>query len=173
MTIDIEREWIQLQRLTTTQLRQRYQETLGEAVRSSNKTWLIRRILWRLQALAEGDLSKRARQRAAELACDADLRLAPPRSGKPRLAVTPPRHAQAANSFVPPPARDPRLPSPGSLLTRSYKGQTIEVKVLTQDFEYQGRIFSSLSALAKEITGTHCSGFWFFHLSRHAQGGGQ
>ena len=34
---------------------------------------------WRLQALAEGDLSERARRRAAELANDADLRLAPPK----------------------------------------------------------------------------------------------
>ena len=68
---------------------------------------------------------------------------------------------------------DPRLPPPGSWLTRSYKGQTIEVKVLSQGFQYQGRVFSSLSALAKEITGSHCSGFWFFNLGRHAQGGNQ
>jgi hypothetical protein len=173
MSIDVEREWIELQRLTTRQLRQCYLETFGEAVRSNNKTWLMRRILWRWQALAEGDLSERARQRAAELACDADLRLMAPRPGKFRVTATPPRNAHAVNSFIAPLPRDSRLPAPGSLLTRSYRGQTIEVKVLTEGFEYQGRIFSSLSALAKEITGTHCSGFRFFHLGRQAQGGGQ
>ena len=78
---------------------------------------------------------------------------------------------QAKASFRSRTATDPRLPPPGSWLTRSYKGQTIEVKVLSQGFQYQGRIFSSLSALAKEITGSHCSGFWFFHLGRHAKGG--
>jgi hypothetical protein len=41
---------------------------------ASNRTWLIKRLAWRLQALAEGDLS----QRAAELANDAALRLNPP-----------------------------------------------------------------------------------------------
>jgi hypothetical protein len=40
---------------------------------------VFRRVAWRLQARAEGDLSERARQRAAELADDADLRLRAPR----------------------------------------------------------------------------------------------
>jgi hypothetical protein len=170
MTTDIDRELIQLQRLTTVQLRQRYLDTLGEAAHSSNKTWLIKRIAWRLQALAEGDLSARARQRAALLARDADLRLSPPRSAQLRLSVTAPHQAEAPVGSTPQ-THDPRLPPPGSLLTRSYKGQAVEVKVLTQGFQYQGRVFSSLSALAKEITGTHCSGFRFFGLGRHAQGG--
>ena len=76
-------------------------------------------------------------------------------------------------SLASPRPRDPRLPPPGSWLTRSYKGRTIEVKVLSQGFQYQGRVFSSLSALAKEITGSHCSGFWFFNLDRRTQGGKQ
>jgi hypothetical protein len=55
-------------------LKERYLEVFGEATRSGNKQWLIRRIAWRIQALAEGDLSERARRRAAELARDADVR---------------------------------------------------------------------------------------------------
>ena len=43
----------------------------GEATTTGHKTWLVRRIAWRLQALAEGDLSERAKARAAELAGDA------------------------------------------------------------------------------------------------------
>ncbi|MGV2332690.1 MAG UNVERIFIED_CONTAM: DUF2924 domain-containing protein [Planctomycetaceae bacterium] len=41
--------------------------------------WLIKRIAWRIQANHEGGLTECARQRARELACDADLRLSAPR----------------------------------------------------------------------------------------------
>jgi hypothetical protein len=77
-----------LQRLSIAQLRQRFAELFGEATAASNRTWLVKRIAERLQALAEGDLSERARRRAAELARDADLRLNPPR---PKLARQPSR----------------------------------------------------------------------------------
>ena len=53
----------------TKQLRDRYRELFGEQSQSSNRTYLFRRIAWRLQALSEGDLSERARVRAAELGC--------------------------------------------------------------------------------------------------------
>jgi len=173
MARDIDRELVQLQRLTTAQLRQRFLEIFGEPAGSHHKTWLIKRIAWRLQAIAEGDLSDRARQRAAELARDADLRLAPPRRSDPLPGAAPHDKEQAKVTLEPATAADPRLPPPGSLLTRSYKGQTIQVKVLSQGYQYQGRVFSSLSALAKEITGSHCSGFWFFKLGRRTQGGKQ
>lgn len=54
-------------------LKARYAELFGEQTRSGNRDYLVRRIAWRLQARAEGDLSERARKRAAELADDADL----------------------------------------------------------------------------------------------------
>src|SRR5258707_12423601 len=68
-----------LQRLTMQELRGRYAELFGETTAVKNRTWLLRRVAWRLQSLAEGDLSERARQRAAELANDADLRTTMPR----------------------------------------------------------------------------------------------
>jgi hypothetical protein len=170
MATDIDREWLRLHRLTSVQLRQRYLDILGEPAHSHNKTWLIKRLVWRWQALAEGDLSDRARQRAAELARDADLRLAAPRSQpRPTSALLPKEQAKVSSQSAT--SRDARLPPAGSWLTRSYKGQTIHVQVLAQGFQYQGSVFSSLSALAKEITGSHCSGFWFFQLGRRAQGG--
>ena len=78
MELNILNEVAALERLTIGQLRQRFAELFGEATAASNRTWLVKRIAWRLQALAEGDLSERARRRAAELARDADLRLNPP-----------------------------------------------------------------------------------------------
>src|SRR5688500_16657428 len=68
-----------LQRMTTGQLCDRYLDLFGQPVRTRHRTYLIRKIAWRIQALAEGDLSERARRRAAELANDADVRVMPPR----------------------------------------------------------------------------------------------
>jgi hypothetical protein len=75
MPMNVGREIAHLQKMTVKQLRARYVEVFGEETPAHNKAWLVKRIAWRLQALAEGDLSDRARRRAAELACDADLQL--------------------------------------------------------------------------------------------------
>src|SRR5262245_45582947 len=80
MDLDIGQQLAALKRLTVKELRDRYAETFGEPTNGNNRAWLLKRIAWRLQALAEGDLSERARQRAAELARDADLRTTMPRS---------------------------------------------------------------------------------------------
>ena len=64
-----------LPRLRVSELRVRFAEVCGEPTPSHNKVWLVKRIAWRLQARAEGDLSERARRRAEELTADADLRL--------------------------------------------------------------------------------------------------
>ena len=154
MELNIVNEVATLQRMTIGQLRQRFAELFGEATPASNRAWLVKRIAWRMQALAEGDLSERARRRAAELARDADLRLNPPR--RPTATAAPPEPVTVPASI------DPRLPPPGTILTRPYKGQLVQVQVLTDGFAYAGRVFPSLSAVAKAITGSHCNGFHFF-----------
>ena len=72
------REMEQLQRMPIEQLRQRYRELYGEQSHTRHKQHLINRIGWRLQVLAQGDLSERARQRALALANDADLKVQVP-----------------------------------------------------------------------------------------------
>ncbi len=67
--------------------------------------------------------------------------------------------------------RRPRIPVPATILTRIYKGETLQVKVLPVGFEYEGVVYKSLSAVAKKITGTHCNGYLFFHLTK--EGGDQ
>src|SRR4051794_537854 len=64
LAMEIER----LRKLKTKALKTRYRELFGEESRSSNRAHLFRRIAWRLQAKAEGDLSERARKRAVEVA---------------------------------------------------------------------------------------------------------
>jgi hypothetical protein len=58
---------------------------------------------------------------------------------------------------------------PGSLIVKKYKADTIVVKVLDDGFEYDRRRFSSLSAIANEITGTRWNGFAFFGLEKEAR----
>jgi hypothetical protein len=162
MKIDLDQEVSRLKQATVGALRQRYAEVFGEYPRTGNKTWLLRRILWRLQALAEGDLSQRAQRQAALLANDADLRLYPPQSSQGTSFPTLDR------------PRDSRLPKPGTVLNRRYKGQVHQVQVLANGFAYQDATYRSLSAVAKAITGSHGNGFLFFRLTakekRYAQG---
>jgi hypothetical protein len=159
MKIDIKREVATLEGMSTGQLRERYAELFGEPVRTRHKTYLIRKIAWRLQAMAEGDLSERARRRAAELANDAEVRVMPPR---PLAAAGPASvHAEPADSA------DRRLPREGTALVRKYKGKLVRVIVLADGFEFDGERYGSLSAVAKAVTGSHCNGFRFFKLEGH------
>jgi Protein of unknown function (DUF2924) len=159
MELNVHKEVAALQRQGAKQLRARYAEVFGETTAANNKIWLIRRIAWRLQALAEGDLSERARRRAEELANDADLRMNPPR---PKPVAAPRAPATAAEVG---PARDRRLPPVGSVLARVYRGQTLQVRVLADGFEFEGVVHPSLSAVAKAVTGSHCNGFLFFRIA--------
>ena len=138
---------------TVAQLHHRYLEVFGEPSRSNHKQFLVRRIAWRLQALAEGDLSERARDRALSLARDADLRLRAP-------GATSRQSIQFAGR-----RRDPRLPQPGTTLTRIFRDRTVTVQVLEQGFQYEDRVYRSLSAVARHISGTQWNGFSFFQLT--------
>ena len=160
MALNIDKEVAQMRRMTVGELQEKFAEVFGEQPRSRHKIWLVKRIAWRLQANEEGGLSERALRRAAELANDSDLRLTAPRPSKNVDAVV------ACVPFIAP--TDRRLPMPGTLITRKYKGRTIQVKVLPDGFEYEGERFKSLSAVAKAVTGTHWNGFHFFGLNGKA-----
>ncbi len=162
MQLNIAKEVAALKRLPMKDLKARYADVFGETTNAANRIWLVRRIAWRLQAQAEGDLSERARRRAAELANDADLRLSPPQ------AIVAPAEPEQPASEVLSLKTDARLPPPGSILTKRYKGETLLVKVLANGFEFEGEVFKSLSAVARQITGSHCNGFHFFRLGKEA-----
>lgn len=159
MHLNVGKEVAALRRMTVKELRAKYAEAFGEQTPGNNKVWLVKRIAWRLQAIAEGDLSERARRRAEELANDADLRLSPPKTA----AVAADAAERTTTATVQVPASD-RLPLPGTVITRVYKGQKLHVKVLPKGFEFEGEVYQSLSAVAKVITGSHCNGYLFFRL---------
>ena len=152
-----------LRKLKTKQLQERYRELFGEASPSCNSQHLFRRIAWRLQARANGGLSETATQRATHLAADVDLRLRAPRQFWEDLL-----RGGGPQEFVSG-QRDARLPVPGSVLTRRYQGRSVAVTVLEKGFEYEGRRYGSLSAIAYTATGTRWNGFLFFQASLKGQ----
>ena len=156
MHVNVAKEVATLRAMSVGELRVRYAEVFGEPARTGHKVWLIKRIVWRLQALAEGGLSERARRRAAELANDADLRLYPPRSAQ---VVSSDKDATTRAQQP-----DHRLPPAGRTLCRLYKGRMLHVRILPKGFEFDGVVHQSLSAVAKAITGSHTNGFLFFRL---------
>ena len=155
-----------LRRASLAVLRAKYREVFEEETRCRNREHLFRRIAWRLQALAEGDLSERARGRARQIARDADLRSVAPRDfftvGGERVRTTPGRRSRRDH--------DSRLPLPGTLLSRKWKGRNLLVEVLPKGFRYENQQYSSLSAIAVAITGTRWNGLAFFGLTRQAAG---
>jgi hypothetical protein len=156
MKLDIEKEVAALQRMSTGQLCERYAELFREPTRTRHRTYLVRKIAWKLQALVEGDLSERARRRAEELARGAELRVMPPKANEVTHAA-----AVVAHTAI---STDARLPAPGTAIVRQYKGRTLQVLVLTDGFEFEGQRYKSLSAVAKKITGSHVNGYRFFGL---------
>jgi len=160
-----------LRRASLAALREKYREVFTEGTRCRHREHLFRRIAWRLQALAEGDLTARARERAREIARDADLRIIAPREFF-TVEGAPVRTTRKESSR---PA-DCRLPLPGTLLTREWKGRTILVEVLPDGFRFENHCYPSLSAVALAATGTRWNGLAFFGLigkerkeQRHAE----
>jgi hypothetical protein len=135
------------------QLRVKYLEVFKLESRSNHKQFLVRRIAWRLQANNEGDLSERARQRALALAEEAELRIRAPDFFVKRLSEPAGKKPS-----------DPRLPPTGTLVTRQFQGESVSVEVLENGFRYQERVYKSLSAVARHVTGVQWNGFSFFAL---------
>ena len=121
-----------LRRASLAALQEKYREVFQEESLCRHREHLFRRIAWRLQALAEGDLSERARGRAHQIAQDADLRMIAPRnffSVGGQLDQTAPGDRNRRE-------QDSRLPLPGALLRREWNGRTILVEVLAKGFRY-------------------------------------
>jgi len=123
MALNIGIEMTALKRMTVPELRRKSAEVFGEDTASRHKEFLIRRIVWRPQVNQEGGLSERARQRARELATESDVRLTAPR---PSPVVPGGQTTTTPIEF----SQDDRLPMPGAIITRQYKNQAIEVRVL-------------------------------------------
>jgi hypothetical protein len=150
--------------MTTADLASKFEELTGRQARSRNRAWLRKRVGWHLQAAEYGGLSDAALAKIDELAP-----LAMKLFGEGRKRSQRPSTIAAQRPAGP--ARDPRLPEPGTVLRRSYGGDEHAVSVLADGFEYAGQRYRSLSKIAREITGTPWNGFTFFGC-RAAEGEG-
>ncbi len=150
-----------LRRLSVRELQAEWESVFGRPARSSNRTHLWRRLAWELQARAHGGISTDAHTRIAELApevldCTMRATRANPAAGDGDVAIRPadPRRV-----------RDPRLPTPGTIIVKNYKGRELRLVVHEDHFELDGQSFNSLSQAARHVTGSHWNGRLFWRLT--------
>src|SRR5258708_14136025 len=142
MNAELNQQIDQLRHMTTTQLQLKYRELFGQPSHSNHKDYLFRRVAWRMQAVAEGGLSERAREHAREIAVDADLRLCAPKKlvgAQPAL--------QVANAS---PQLDPHVPAPGPQLIKRYNDETLTVTGLEDRDQNGERGYKSLHAIPRQ-----------------------
>jgi Protein of unknown function (DUF2924) len=151
--------------MNASQLQALHKELFGVEHPVANCQHLRRKIAWQLQASTEGGLPESVRQYALAIARGTELRLRISENTSRRRAGGPLEQTVTTTVIQ---KGDARLPMPGSLVVKKYKDRTIVVKVLNDGFEYDGRRFTSLSAIAGEITGTRWNGFAFFGLEKEA-----
>jgi len=149
--------------MSVAELQREWEAVFGLPATSTNRQHLWRKLAWEVQARAHGGLPDAACARLEELGEDA-------------WNVATSRHPRAQDDEPAAPAtpepkvtriRDPRRVLPGTVLTRTYHG--VEIRVVALDggqFEYDGQVYSSLSAIAKAVTGQKWNGRLFFALTK-------
>ena len=150
--------------LNAAAVHQLYRKTFNSEPPGGSVECARRKLAWHLQALQEGGaLPESAKQHALAIAasCPARARIvanvALRRQGLqlPNATTT-----QLVSDH------DSRLPMPGAVITKRYRDRLLIVRVLDSGFEFDRRRYSSLSAIAKEVTGTNWNGFGFFGLAK-------
>ena len=144
MTTAILTQVAALPAMPTDKLKAMWRELTGTEPPPYNRTFLVKRLAYRLQELAFGGLSPQAERRLDDLADELD--------GKKK-----------------PKPKDMTAPIAGTKLIREWQGVLHEVTALSDGFEWQGRRYQSLSAVARSITGTRWNGPLFFGLRKHGK----
>jgi len=129
-----------LQGAPIAELKRKWRDLFENEPPPYNRRFLEHRLAYRIQDLAYGGLSEATLERLDALADE--------------LEVKAPRRRTALET----------RPIAGTRLIRDWKGVEHCVTVRREDFEYQGRPYKSLSAIARHITGTRWNGLVFFGL---------
>jgi hypothetical protein len=130
-----------LRRMSVVELKQRWETLFGTPAPNNSRSYLEVRLGNRIQELMLGGLSRDTRRVL-------DLLVKELEGKNSRKAIM----------------TDPRKPIPGTRLLREWDGAEHSVTVLRDGFDWQGRKFKSLSAVARAITGTQWNGYRFFGL---------
>lgn len=130
-----------LKHMSVKELKAEWQSLYGEAAPNNSRIFLEIRLGYRIQELTYGGIDRETRRMLDLLADEVE--------GVSR------RKSQIA---------DPRNPVVGTRLIRDWAGVAHTVTVLKDGFDWKGCKFKSLSAIAREITGTRWNGYRFFGL---------
>ena len=148
-TIDhaaLEAEIERLPDLSLLELRHRWQTLFGHpAPKSLRRNFLARAVAYQMQVEAYGGLSVATKRRLREIANAARTGDASTMLGSSRI-------------------------KPGTQMIRQWQNTTHTVTALADGFEWNGRTYKSLSAIANAITGTNWNGFAFFGIKRAPSG---
>ncbi|MBC8270023.1 MAG: DUF2924 domain-containing protein [Rhodospirillaceae bacterium] len=131
----------------TDELKRMWQDLFETKAPPYNRSFLVKRLGYRLQELAFGGVSEKTEERLDAMANDP--------------ACADPARMKRKAGF---------RPIAGTRLIREWKGVEHQVTVLDDGFEYQGCKYKSLSVIARTITGTRWSGPVFFGLRKPGSG---
>ena len=132
--------------LSLDELRDKWRDLYGAEPPRYQRQFMIKRLAYRIQELFHGGLSAAAKAHLANVAESDPV-------------------AQVSAKPASPRSREDQL-LPGTRLIRMWNDQRHEVIAQADGFDYAGRRFRSLSAVAREITGTRWNGRVFFGLKR-------
>ena len=130
---------------STSELRAMWRELFDKEPPVLGRRYLEDRLAFRIQELRFGGLSDRVQGKLDALADQLE-----------------PKAARR---------REPGRPIAGTQLRRQWKGVEHVVSVREHDFEYNGRPYRSLSAIAREIAGSRWNGWLVFGLRRNGKAG--
>lgn len=133
--------------MSVADLKAEWQRLFGAAAPNNSRPFLELRLAYRIQELAYGGPSRETSRLLDALADEVQ--------GKPgRKAIL----------------RESRMPVAGTRLVREWNGVEHTVTVLRDGFEWEGRKYKSLSAIARAIAGTRWNGWRFFGLREIKRG---
>jgi len=135
-----------LRQASTADLKLRWRELFGREPPAFSRPFLQSRLAYRIQELAYGCLKSETVARLEVIGEKLD-----------------------GGNIVLRRIRADDRPLAGTRLIREYKGVEHVVTVLHDGFDYEGRPYQSLSAIARAITGTRWNGWTFFGLNRQAR----
>ena len=136
-----------LKAMSVKELKAEWQTLFDAPAPNNSRTFLENRLAYRIQELTSGGPDKQTRRLLDLLADEVEGTLT--------------RKAQIA---------DPRNPVVGTKLIREWDGVAHTVSVLKDGFEWEGKRYKSLSAVARSITGTRWNGYRFFGLRERKRG---
>ena len=160
MHLNVAKEVAALRKLTMRELRGRYAEVFGETTNANNKAWLIKRIAWRLQAMAEGDLSERARRAGRGAG----------QRRRPAADAAEPKETPAAEerTRIGPIAVEQRGPPAAARHGHhpQVQGRDAAGEGAGRRLRVRGRGLQSLTRRRQGDHRQHCNGFLFFKLTK-------